>query len=333
MPQCFLWNWSMQLSQWKIALNRIWPFPGGSTFVFIRLMWATVTVNNYNLSAPRMWGSRTLPELQRELQHEPSRSSVSVISAMWHRTSSVSARGLLNTFNIVSGKVPVPPPSFHYSCLTRVYWRSPKNCQGEESHPQKWCRLESGHMSTRRKCNWYFSCAFICFWGERNGVPIPVFRDCLPLTVWIRCRSVYPSTASAHSWINEMPVLWDEDGRPVWIDSDTGTFVLCAVLCACWIGGRIGVDGSRIGGKEATGCRPLGQSLKAAKCHKFRTTFITRGSRDYRGWEISCVLANKNLDLRPAVVGKSHKFRGNNRNTTWSLNDFYLCMFLIDYCL
>lgn len=31
---------------------------------------------------------------------------------------------------------------------------------------------------------------------------------------------------------------------PVWIDSDTGTFVLCAVLFACWIGGRIGVDGS-----------------------------------------------------------------------------------------
>lgn len=31
---------------------------------------------------------------------------------------------------------------------------------------------------------------------------------------------------------------------PVWIDSDTGTFVLCSVLCACWIGGRIEVDGS-----------------------------------------------------------------------------------------
>lgn len=31
---------------------------------------------------------------------------------------------------------------------------------------------------------------------------------------------------------------------PVQIDSDTGTFVLCCVLCACWIGGTIGVDGS-----------------------------------------------------------------------------------------
>lgn len=103
---------------------------------------------------------------------------------------------------------------------------------------------------------------------------------------------------------------------PVWIDSDTGTFVLRAVLCACWIGGRIGVDGSRIGGKKAIGCGPLGQSLKAAKCHKFRLTFITRGNRDYGGWEISCVLANKNLDRREAVVGKSHRFRGNNRNVT-----------------
>lgn len=103
---------------------------------------------------------------------------------------------------------------------------------------------------------------------------------------------------------------------PVWIDSDTGTFVLCAVLCACWIGGRIGVDRSRIGGKKAIGCRPLGQSLKAVKCHKFRLTFITRGNRDYRGWEISCVLANKNLDVREAVVWKSHRFRGNNQNVT-----------------
>lgn len=103
---------------------------------------------------------------------------------------------------------------------------------------------------------------------------------------------------------------------PVWIDSDTGTFVLCAALCACWIGGRIGVDGSRIGGKKAIGCRPPGQSLKAAKCHKFRPTFITGGSRDYGGWEISCVLANKNLDLREAVVWKSHKFRGNYQNVT-----------------
>lgn len=34
MQRCFLWNWSMQLSQWKIALNRIWPFPRGSTFCF-----------------------------------------------------------------------------------------------------------------------------------------------------------------------------------------------------------------------------------------------------------------------------------------------------------
>ena len=38
-------------------------------------------------------------------------------------------------------------------------------------------------------------------------------------------------------------------------------FCVC-VLRACWIGGRIGVDGSRIGGKKAIGWRPLGQSLK-----------------------------------------------------------------------
>lgn len=62
-----------------------------------------------------------------------------------------------------------------------------------------------------------------------------------------------------------MPGLWEEDGMPVWIDSDSGTFVLCWVLCACWIGGRIGVDGSWIGGKEAVGCGPFGQSLKAAE--------------------------------------------------------------------
>lgn len=31
---------------------------------------------------------------------------------------------------------------------------------------------------------------------------------------------------------------------PVQIDSDAGTFVLRRVLCACWIGVRIGVDGS-----------------------------------------------------------------------------------------
>lgn len=113
----------------------------------------------------------------------------------------------------------------------------------------------------------------------------------------------------------------------VWIDSDTGAFVLHAVLCACWIGARIGVDGSRIGGAKAIGCGALGQSLKAAKCHKFRPTFISRGSRDYRGWEISRVLANKNLDLREAVVWKSHKFRGNNQNVTRSLNDSCLCAF------
>lgn len=81
--------------------------------------------------------------------------------------------------------------------------------------------------------------------------------------------------------------------------------LFCALCCVCWIGGRIGVDGSRIGGEKAIGCRPLGQSLKAVKCHKFRPTFIIRGSRDYSGWEISCVLANKNLDLREAVVRKS----------------------------
>lgn len=103
--------------------------------------------------------------------------------------------------------------------------------------------------------------------------------------------------ASPHSWINEMPVLWEEDGKPVWIDSDTGTFVLCYVLCACWIGGTIGVDGSWIGGKKAIGCRPLGQSSKAAKCHKFTVTGITSGNRDYRGRKISCVLANRNLNL------------------------------------
>lgn len=110
--------------------------------------------------------------------------------------------------------------------------------------------------------------------------------------------------ASPHSWINEMPVLWGEDGMPVWIDSDAGTFVLCRVLCACWIGVRIGVDGSWIGGRKAIDCRPLGQSLKAAKCHKFTVTFITAGNRDYRGRGISGVLANKNLDPREVVVRK-----------------------------
>lgn len=108
--------------------------------------------------------------------------------------------------------------------------------------------------------------------------------------------------ASPHSWINEMPVLWEEDGKPVWIDSDTRTFVLRCVLCACWIGGRIGVDGSWIGGKKAIGCRPLGQSLKAAKCHKFTVTGITSGNRDYRGRGISRVLADRNLDLFGDVV-------------------------------
>lgn len=67
------------------------------------------------------------------------------------------------------------------------------------------------------------------------------------------------------------------------------------VLCAWWIGGRIGVDGSWIGGKKAIGCRPLGQSLKAAKCHRFTVAGIARGNRDYRGREISRVLANRNL--------------------------------------
>lgn len=110
--------------------------------------------------------------------------------------------------------------------------------------------------------------------------------------------------ASPHSWINEMPVLWGEDGMPVWIDSDAGTFVLCRVLCACWIGVRIGVDGSWIGGRKAIDCRPLGQSLKAAKCHKFTVTFITAGNRDYWGRGISRVLANKNLDPREVVVRK-----------------------------
>lgn len=81
--------------------------------------------------------------------------------------------------------------------------------------------------------------------------------------------------------------------------------LFCAVLCACWIGGRIGVDGSWIGGKKAIGYRPLGQSLKAAKCHEFTVTGITRGNQDYRGWEISCVLANRNLDLPGRISNHS----------------------------
>lgn len=130
------------------------------------------------------------------------------------------------------------------------------------------------------------------------------------------CHSIYHSS---HSWINEMPVLWEEDGMPVWIDTDTGTFVLHRVLCACWIGGRIGVDGSWIGGRKAIGCRPMGQSLKAAKCHKFAVTGITRGNRDYRGRGISCVLANRNLDLQRDV--SSHSFvviSGTTKSATWS---------------
>ena len=64
------------------------------------------------------------------------------------------------------------------------------------------------------------------------------------------------------------------------------------VLRACWIGGRIGVDGSRIGGKKAIGWRPLGQSLKPVKCHGFTVTGIARGNWDYERQEITCVLAN-----------------------------------------
>ena len=132
------------------------------------------------------------------------------------------------------------------------------------------------------------------------------------------CHSIYHSS---HSWINEMPVLWEEDGMPVLIDSDTRTFVLCCVLCAWWIGGRIGVDGSWIGGKKAVGCRPSGQSLKAAKCHKFTVAGITRRNRDYRGREINRVLDNRNLDLQG---DESESFLssvfGSSSIMTWSVN-------------
>lgn len=158
---------------------------------------------------------------------------------------------------------------------------------------------------------------------------IRVLQDHLPLRVQMPCHSIYHTMASPHSWINEMPVLWEEDGMPVWIDSDTGTFVLCCVLCACWIGGRIGVDGSWIGGRKAIDCRPLGQSLKAAKCHKFTVTFITRGNRDYGGREISRVLANKNLDLWEVVVPKDKSIKcsdfGNSQIATWSSYPFLAC--------
>lgn len=71
-----------------------------------------VTVNNYNLSAPRMWGGcvcggvggPTLPELQRELQPERAGPRCLLVPQCAAAPQAYQRGVLLNMFNIVSAK-------------------------------------------------------------------------------------------------------------------------------------------------------------------------------------------------------------------------------------
>lgn len=140
----------------EIALNRIWPKHYGWTFVFIRRMWATVMVNNYDLGIQQRRGSRMLSELQREKSlHERAgpwcllfplcagapqayqQKVFSILSILW-------VRGL-----------PVPTPSFHYSSLHMCIGGERKTYKKKQrkGHSQIRYLLESVPVSTKGKWN------------------------------------------------------------------------------------------------------------------------------------------------------------------------------------
>lgn len=228
------------------------------------------------------------------------RSWVSVISSMRWCTSSISARSLFNSLNIVSQKTSRSNTSISSLRCVHVNWRRRKIYKRRgEKHRQMGYLLIGGLIST--KGNW------INISTVRPGPFLEKRNNLNPSGPRLTNRE---NVLSFHFSID----LTSAQMRCQFYERRMGCLsgliltlehLFCAVLCACWIGGRIGVDGSWIGGKKAIGYRPLGQSLKAAKCHEFTVTGITRGNQDYRGREISCVLANRNLDLPGRISNHS----------------------------
>lgn len=150
------------------------------------------------------------------------RSWVSVISSMRWCTSSISARSLFNSLNIVSQKTSRSNTSISSLRCVHVNWRRRKIYKRRgKKHRQMGYLLIGGLIST--KGNWINISTVRSgpFLEKRNNLNPSGLRLTNRVNVFHR----------PHFRTNEMPVLWEEDGMPVCIDSDTRTFVLCCVVC------------------------------------------------------------------------------------------------------
>lgn len=74
---------------------------------------------------------------------------------------------------------------------------------------------------------------------------------------------------------------------------------ICSVLCVVCLLDWWDDWGWRVMNwwQEGHWLQTIGPIIKGSEMHKFTVTGITSGNRDYRGQEISCVLANRNLNL------------------------------------